>query len=56
MRALKHIFWSIKVFATYNTGRPTQFDGSNTFSKLGIPSVGMAPVEKTTILGNCDNW
>lgn len=28
---------------TYSTGRPVQFEGSNTFNKQGIPSVGMAP-------------
>lgn len=47
MRALKHILWLIKMYSTYNTGRPAQFDGSNTFCKLGIPSVGMAPMEQT---------
>lgn len=27
----------------YDWGNPVQFDGSNTLSKQGIPSVGMAP-------------
>lgn len=30
-------------FLTYKRGRPVQFDGSNTFNKHGMPSVGMAP-------------
>lgn len=33
----------MKKKSTYSSGRPLQFDGSNTFNKQGIPSVGMAP-------------
>lgn len=33
----------LKMALTHNAGRPAQFDGSNTFNKQGIPSVGMAP-------------
>jgi len=34
---------------TYKEGRPLHVDGSNTFNKQGIPSVGKAPAEPHNI-------